>query len=320
MTIVTNFLRFPAQWSAPGGQVGSAVFARSAAEFQKHTAPGTIWLVNCDPSLTLRLALWRKLHPGVKVRLVAVDLVLRRPRGLRDTLLMPAKRFLLNSVDHFIHYFRDVSAYHATFGIDAARSSFVPFKTNLAASHTLSPDRGTEQYILCFGRSMRDFDTFFEAVEKLPFPAAISRQDPAQLRAHGARFTRSLDRLPSNITVLDDDGSADAQVRILGNAKVVVLPILKTSMVASGISSCLNAMSLHKCVIGTEGPGMSDVFREGEALIVPAEHPERLAATIRSAWEDNALRSRTAAAGYRYAQAAGGEQELYQRIIECLQP
>ena len=52
------------------------------------------------------------------------------------------------------------------------------------------------QYVLCFGQSMRDFDTFFDAVERLPYAAAITRPDLARLRLHGSRFSRSLDQLP----------------------------------------------------------------------------------------------------------------------------
>jgi glycosyltransferase involved in cell wall biosynthesis len=259
----------------------------------------------------LRLASRRR--PDTK--LVAVDMVLRQPRGWKDAATQPAKRFLLGRVDHFIHYFRDVSGYDRVFGIDAARSSFVPFKTNLLEGRLLEPHADGE-YVLCFGRSLRDFDTFFAAVEQLPYPAAVSRQDPAVLRAHGARFTRSWDNLPQQVRVVEDHGKDEDQVRIIGAAKLVVLPILKTSLVASGISSCLNAMSLGKCVIGTEGPGMSDVFRNGEVIVVPAEDPAALAGVIRTAWEDDALRLRTAQAGHRYAVAQGGEQELYQRIID----
>ncbi len=115
------------------------MYARTAEEFQAHAGSGTVWLINCDPTLTLRLGLWRKLHPAAKIRLVAVDLVLRRPKGLRDAVLMPVKRALLGEVDHFIHYFSDVRAYQETFGIDAARSSFVPFKSNLSESTSSIP-------------------------------------------------------------------------------------------------------------------------------------------------------------------------------------
>jgi len=204
------------------------------------------------------------------------------------------------------------------FGINAARSSAVPFKANLLETHHPQPGRAKEEYILCFGRSLRDFDTFFDAVEQLPYPAAIPRQDPALLRAHGARFSRSMDALPTNVRILDDDGSTDSQLRLLENAKMVVLPILKSSMVASGISSCLNAMSLGKCVIGTEGPGMTDVFLHSEVVTVPPEDPVQLAAAIRRVWEDADFRKQTAEAGHRYAHTQGLEQDLYQRVVDRL--
>jgi glycosyltransferase involved in cell wall biosynthesis len=165
---------------------------------------------------------------------------------------------------------------------------------------------------------LRDFDTFFAAMDKLPLPGAIARPEPEELRRHSARFTRPLNALPEQVRVLEDDGSEAAQLRILGDAKLVVLPILKTSMVASGISTCLNAMMLGKCVIGSEGPGMTDIFTQGEILAVPPEDPAALAEMIGRAWEDQVLRETTAAAGHAYALAAGGERELYQRLIDRL--
>ncbi len=227
------------------------------------------------------------------------------------------KKPLLKQVDLFIHYFRDFRRYSEAFGIAADRNEFVPFKANLGRRQAELQSNPDGEYVLCFGRSLRDFDTFFGAMEKLPYPAAIARVDPAQLRAHHARFTRAEKSLPPNVRVLDDDGSEAAQIRILGGARIVVLPILKASVVASGISTCLNAMLLGKCVVGSEGPGMSDVF-DREIVTVPPEDPQALSAAIRRVWEDDHLRFRTAAAGHEYALRMGGEQELYQRIIDVI--
>src|SRR5581483_61876 len=249
--------------------------------------------------------------------LVAVDLVLRRPRSVHSKLFLPLKRLLLNRVDLFIHYFRDLQAYESLFGISAERSAFVSFKVNLFDQ--FDQDRAKSgDYVLCLGRTLRDFDTFFDAVEQLPYPAAIPRPDFEQLRRHGSRFTRRLDQLPSNVRLLEDDGSSRAMFEILKGAKVVVVPILRESTAASGCSTCLNAMSLGKVVVGTEGPGFSDVFENGEVLCVPPENVEALAAAIRQVWEDDALRERIVAAGRSYARKAGGEQDLYRRVIECI--
>jgi glycosyltransferase involved in cell wall biosynthesis len=86
-------------------------------------------------------------------------------------------------------------------------------------------------------------------------------------------------------------------------------------MAASGISTALNAMLLGKCVIGSEGPGISDVFSD-ELLTVPPEDPLALAEIIERAWTNEDLRTKTATAGNRHALSLGGEPELYQRIID----
>lgn len=311
--IVTNTVRFPESFTDSAGREGRSVAANTPAEFLQYAdEPGAVLLANCDPALTLRLAaaLWFK--PAAP--LVSVDVVLRRPGSLKTRVLLPFRRTVMRRVDHHIHFFRDVRGLQQVWGIGPEKSSFVPFKPNLSPEPDMSPAVPGE-YILCFGRSLRDFDTFFDAVERIPYPAAIAAPDLSHLAAHGARFTRPLDRLPANLRLLPDDHTAEAQVQMLRGARIVALPVLKSSIVASGISTCLNAMLFGRCVVGSEGPGMSDIFQD-EVLTCPPENPSALADTLRRAWEDDKLRNRTAEAGYRYAQSLGGEPELYQRIID----
>jgi glycosyltransferase involved in cell wall biosynthesis len=316
--ILTNIERFPAVWRTPGGTAGESRMFRSATEFLAVSAKidDAIALVNCNPTLTFELAgllsIGRRNLP-----LVALDLVLRPPLSWASRMVLPFKRFLLKRVDLFIHYFNDLRAYQNFFGIGPERSSFVPFKVNMLKE--FRPEAAPDgDYVLCFGRTLRDFDTFFSAMERLPYPAAIARPDLNGLRQHGARFSRGLAEIPQNVQLLEDDGSMQSMHRILERAKIVVVPVLKRSIAASGCSTYLNAMFLGKCVIGSEGPGLSDVFQNGEVLPVAPEDPDSLARAIGDAWEDGELRTRTGAAGRRFALAAGGEQELYQRVIECV--
>jgi glycosyltransferase involved in cell wall biosynthesis len=161
---------------------------------------------------------------------------------------------------------------------------------------------------------MRDFNTFFDAVERLPYPAAIAKPDLKALRNNGSRFSRSLDRLPKQVRLLEHDPDDYAsQVEVLTGARLVVVPLLKSCLVMAGTP--LNAMLLGKCVILTEGPATNGLFTD-EVLKAPPEDAQALADVIDRAWNDPELRERTAAAGYRYALALGGEPELAQRLID----
>jgi len=313
--ILTNFERFPENWETASGLRGTACVASGFSEFARRLNNCDAVIVNCDVRLTLQLQALFCLAPWKRKPMVAVDLVLRKPRMLADRLLVRLKKLLLARVDLFLHYFKDLSGYQRYYGIGEDRSRYVAFKPNIRFRYRTEPNPEGE-YVLCMGRSMRDYDTFFEAIATLPYPAAIPRPNFDDLRTNQSRFSRPVVQLPPQVRVIDDDGSPEAMISLLQRAQLVVLPVLKDSICASGLGTYLNAMLMGKCVILSEGPGASDVL-EDQALLVPREDPQALAAMIRRAWEDDALRRTTAERGYRYALALGGEQELYQRMLEC---
>ena len=316
MFLVTNMLRFPEKWQTCNGVHGEARTLRTLRQFVCFGPKADAFIIDCDPSLTLKLAAVFLVLPFLRRPLIAVDLVLRRPEtSVWDRLRNAVKRFLLSRVDHFVHYFKDLRGYEHYFGIGPNRSSYVPFKPNIRYNHTLAPD-ADGAYVLCFGRSLRDYDTFLEAMTRIPYPGAISRPNFLSLKLHGSRFTCPLERLPKNVEMLEDNGSTKALIQIIGNARVVVLPILAKSLVASGVGTYLDSMYMGKCVILTDGPGCSDVLTDNQCLFVPPEDSDALARMIRRVWEDDGLRKETAKRGYEYASALGGEPELRQRILE----
>ena len=221
MVIINNFHAFPPEWQAGTGERGTSRQANNAKEFLQlaRDNPEGVVVVNCNPRLTLEMGA-AKLFGGLrKTPIVSVDLVLRAPRTSAQKVMLAVKKLFLRQVGLYIHYFRDYRAYAEVFGIPPDRHEFVPFKVNI---RTDLPEQPEGEYVLCFGRSLRDYDTFLEAMEAVPYPGAISKPDMDGLRAHHARFTRPLDRLPTNVRVFErdeDDGSESAQIRILGNAK-----------------------------------------------------------------------------------------------------
>ena len=314
MLLLTNLPRFPENWEAAGGETGQAKVLQTFSEFVKESRQADLLIINSDVELVLKLAAYFLLFPFRRKPVIAVDLVLRRPEGSKTgNAGRRVKKLLFGRVDHFIHHFKDLSDYQQFFGIGPDRSSFVPFKPNIRYRHEVEPDSDGE-YVLCFGRSLRDYDTFFDAMEGVSFPGAVPQPDFEGLKKHDSRFTRNLSDLPRNVKLLDDDGSSDSLVKIIAGARIVVLPILKTSLLA-GIGTYLNAMYMGKCVIISEGPGCSDVLSD-QALFVPPEDPQALADMILRVWSDDELRQATAQAGYRYASGLGGEPELQQRILD----
>ncbi len=317
MRILTNFERFEPEWRLPTGESGTAVEARTFAEFRRGLPDADLLLINCDAGLVYRLCAWFLLFPAQRKPVVAVDLVLRKPTTATGRAATALKRRLLSRVDHFIHYFRDLNGYARWYGITSERSSFVAFKPNLRYRYEPRPDAPEGDHVLCFGRSQRDYDTFLEAMSRLAVPAAVPRPDFASLRIHHSRFTWPLDRLPPNVRMLDNDGSQEAMIRALEGARIVALPILPATLAASGISVYLNAMLLGKAVVISAGPGVSDVLTD-QAIIVPPQDPGALAAAIQRLWTDDTLRHSTAAAGQRYALSLGGEPEIRRRILEAV--
>jgi glycosyltransferase involved in cell wall biosynthesis len=314
MRIVTNFERFEPVWTS-GGETGHAVMARTFSDFLRELTGCDLILINGDIALTLGFSAYFLVFPWKRKPIVAVDLVLRRPRTLRGRMSARVRRLLLGRVDHFIHYFRDLDGYSSCYRITPERSSFVAFKPNLRYRYEPRLDLPEGEYVLCLGRSQRDYDTFFDAMEGLSFPGAIPAPDFSALREHDSRFTRPLDRLPANVRVLDDDGSQQAMIRTIEAAKIVAVPVLRSTLAASGISVYLNAMLLGRPVVISKGPGVSDVLTD-QAIMVPPEDSGALREAIARLWGDAELRARLVDSGRKYALSLGGEPELRARVLE----
>jgi len=314
MHILTNFMNSPKFIDLPGGGRAALTCSDDWRDFRKLLTAADLVVIDCRDSLIYQVAARFLLLPWQRRLLVAVDLVLRKPQRLRHRLTTPLKRLLLMQVDHFIHYFKDISGYARYFGISAARSSYVPFKVNIPDVRRSATDV-REDYIIAMGVSLRDYDTFIRAVAQLPYPAAIPEFSFEHFEGRDRSFTWTRQNLPPNLTVLPDTGKRDDLTRNLSRARVVVIPTQANSLCASGLSTYLAAMHLGKCVISSTGPGASDLLTD-QALLVPPHDVVALRDAIRRAWEDDALRARIAASGHQYALSLGGEAEFLQRLYQ----
>ncbi len=134
--IITDFSRFPTAWS-----IGETATEGVSVIIPIHLS--VVDLIRLLPKVRRAdLILLHSLSnvyfftflflgiPFLRKPLVAVDLILRKPKTARRRLAVWMQRQLLRRVDHFIHYFRDLRQYEKYYGISSDRSSYVPFKAN----------------------------------------------------------------------------------------------------------------------------------------------------------------------------------------------
>lgn len=272
-------------------------------------------LLNLSTAELTILAFFNLIMPFNRCKIVALDHILRVPTTLRDKAVQLAKIILLKKVHIFIEYFRNTEGYQRYFHIHAARFRYIPFKVN-SYEVILKKTTSDKDYIFCGGKTLRDFDTLIEAAKDLSYPVKIVAPDNAELTRHRSFLDESA--LPPNISVVRHDGAQESFIQCIADARLVVLPIKKQNISASGISVYLMCMALKKCVIISAGPGVDDVLTDNQAIIVPPEDPEALREAIVKAYNDNVYRNQIAKNGYNYATRLGGEKQLVDSVREVL--
>ncbi len=211
-------------------------------------------------------------------RLVTLDFFVVRPPKWQ----LPVIRWALGRVYKLLVYFRDSASFEVKYGLPRSRFEYVPFKVNsweLIREAVIS-DGG---YIFVGGRSRRDFATLFEAVKDLPYPVRILTAHEPELLPHGSSLAGL--RVPANVEMIYKDTDRKLYVELMANARLVVLPIVKDSAVQAGIGVYIMGMALRKCVIISEGLGVSDVLQPHQACIVPPGDASALRDAIENALE-----------------------------------
>lgn len=273
-------------------------------------------VVNCSPRDLFFYCAVKWLLPLSRFRIISMDTVLPVPdvTGMYRRFALWVKKSLFTSVHLFIEYFRDTRGYEQYYGIPRERFRYIPFKIN-RYERVLQTATRDDGYIFCGGNTRRDFGTLLAAVRNLPYQVLIVTMGEKVIRGHGS----SLDELelPANVTVVRHDGSASF-LDYIAASRLVVLPIKRDNISASGIGVYLACMALGKCVVISEGPAVNGVVPPGAALVVPAEDPIALRRAIELACADDALRGRIAAAGKEYALSLGGEDRLCESVLELL--
>jgi glycosyltransferase involved in cell wall biosynthesis len=296
--------------------VGSLGKPAGAIEFVKQCLRADLVVLDAEIKNLMLASTLKFLLPFLPLRIVSLDLILRTPKSSFGRFQAFLKRLLLKNVDRFLLYFKNLDGCERYYGIGRDRAVYVPFKVNGWEQINARP-RGTADgdYVLCAGRTLRDIQTFVEAMQSAECPGVLLQQKRELLTAHGTAAWSG--ELPPNVQVVTDESDRiEDYLDFISQARLVVIPRFKNDIAPSGISTYLVAMALNKCVIISEGPGAEDVLTD-QAVIVPPEDVHSLAEQIKQLWHDDNLRSEIAVRGYDYAVSLGGYDRLLADVLRA---
>ena len=260
--------------------------------------------------------LLRSISPIRLCPIVSVDILLPTPQGIRGRVMAWLKSMLLCRIDLFLLYFKDTKAYERHYRIDRKKIRYIPFKIN-AFEFVKAIEISDQGFICVAGQTRRDFATLVEALGDTQFEVRIVCPPQSVLKQHGSLLDES--SLPSNFRVIRDDGAEKHfLVNEMAKCRIVVLPIMKDTISASGISVYIQAMAMRKCVVISQGPAVNGILSSKEAVICPSADPAALKHAVSKAFNDRTLREGTAESGFHYAMSLGGEQQLFESIINTI--
>ncbi len=193
-------------------------------------------------------------------------------------------RFALKQVDAIVlnasneaSYFSDILA------LPKDRFRFIHWPSNIDEPAIYEEDDG---YFLAVGRSLRDWHTFFKAVENTPYKYVV---------VAGSLDSKTFPMM-RNVTIRTDV-KREEYLSLLSGAMAVVLP-LKQTIRSTGQASFLEAMSYGKAVIAADVIGVQDyLINEKNALLYTPENYIGLREKIMQIANDPALRRKLAQAG-----------------------
>ncbi len=204
--------------------------------------------------------------------------------SVRQRLLRLIYRFVLKKVDTVVvNASGEIVPYARLFALPESRFRFIPWPSNID-NPAISTE--TDNSILAVGRSLRDWDALFKAVEGLPYKTVV---------VASAQEIRDLE-IPVNVEV-HLDIPRNVYLGFLERAAVVVIPLIETIR-STGQASFLEAMAYGKPVIVTDVVGARDYIIDGQnGLTYRPGDQEDLRRKIVVLMQDDALRRKLAQAG-----------------------
>ena len=117
-------------------------------------------------------------------------------------------------------------------------------------------------YILSVGAEMRNYPLLFEAVQGLDVQVMVKASSTWM-----AGMRQQVRSIPPNVTLLTEQLSYPDLRNLYAGAALVVVPLYDTPQ-AAGITTILEAMAMHKCIVATHSHGLPDGLVEGSTGLI----------------------------------------------------
>lgn len=215
-------------------------------------------------------------------------------------------RVALKCVDRFVvHSRRECETVSQWLKLPQERFEFVPLQR--AAIPIVASEAVENPFILSMGSANRDYQTLFQAVEKLGIRTIV---------VAGQHALQGL-RIPACVEVLSGL-TQDACRRLAQQARINVVPLLDSST-AAGQVTIVEAMCMARPVIATDCIGSEDYIRHGQTgLLVQPYAVEQLTNAIAQLWSDETLRQHLGQAAVSYTETHCSDQAAGKALRQIL--
>lgn len=205
---------------------------------------------------------------------------------LKNRVLSSFYRFSLKNVQAVIvNATGEIPSYSCVLDLPASRFQFIPWPSNINEPRMIANHNG---YVLAVGRSLRDWKTFFNAIDGLTLKCIViaTKVDIIGLT------------IPSNVELLCDI-QRDKYLELLKYSKIVCIPLVETNR-STGQASFLEAMAFGKPVIVADVVGAVDYIEPFEnGVLYSSGNSDDLRAKIVRLNENEELRKKISENGLR---------------------
>ena len=204
--------------------------------------------------------------------------------SIKRKILMNIYRFSLKNVHGVIvNSSGEIAPYAKALGLPESRFHFIPWPSNINHPEIIREHNHT---IFAAGRSHRDWETFFIAIEDLDLSCVVIATTDS---------IKGL-KVPANVELLADV-SYDVYIQRLKEAMVVVVPLLESQR-STGQVVFLEAMSYGKPTIVADVTGVKDyLVNRGNCMLYKTGDSASLRETILNMTRNDKIREKIAAEG-----------------------